>query len=144
MAIAATLIPTIKKWHRVINFLGVVTVGFYLITGTNFALNTKNENFQVTWKADWRQLSGVIEEIRKKQEPIVIMGWDATPIQYYLGEQATNSFGLEEQYFNKLHPSFLVVMTPNSRTLSILDSAELLYEDKNEGVRIFRLYSITN
>ncbi len=144
MAIAATLIPINKKWHGVINFFGVVTIGFYVISGTSFALNTKNENFQARWKADWRYISEVIEAHRRNHEPIAIMGWDATPIQYYLGEYTLNSFSLEEQYSNNLHSSFLVVITPNSRALSILDSSELLYEDINEDVRIFRLYSITN
>lgn len=86
-------------------------------------------------------LSEVIEDIRRTNEPIAMMGWDATPIQYYLGEFAITSYTLEQQFPKNIHPSFLVVMTPNSRSLQILEASELIYEDTKEGISIFRLYT---
>ena len=139
IAIAATLTEMKWAWQRLINGLGVITIALYTIYGFGFVLNTKWENQQATWKEDWRQLSVVVRNIRNADEPIVIMGWDATPLQYYLGETAMTSFQLEDQLLLHPHPSYLIVMTPNSGTIPVLDSAVLLYEDEIEGVRILRL-----
>jgi len=99
------------------------------------------ENQQANWKADWKQLSEVVKNIRIDSEPIVIMGWDATPLQYYLGETAMTSFELEKQSLPYLHPSYLIVMTSDSRTIPILTSAVLLYEDREEGIKMLHWYA---
>jgi len=121
--------------------IGVLTLAFYMIDGTNFVLNTRAEDQQVSWKADWKQLSQVVRNIRLEGEPLVITGWDATPMQYYLGETALSSSELERQSILPPHPSYLVITTPNSSTLPVLSSAVLLYEEKDKDIRIFRWYA---
>ena len=139
IVIAATLVEKKRLLYRVFNSIGVITIILYIIYGTNFVLNTNRENQQAIWKADWKQLSVIVRNLRTSDEPIVIMGWDATPLQYYLEESAISSYELENQIPLHLHPSYLIIMTPNSRTMPILDSAALLYEDQTEGLRILRL-----
>ena len=139
IAIGATLTRRSGAWYRLINIVGVITIAVYILYGTTFVLNTSRENQQASWKADWKQFSEVVRKLRIDDEPLVVMGWDATPIQYYLGDASLSSFELESQLPLRLHPSYLIIMTPNSRTIPILDSATLLYEDKSEGLRILRL-----
>jgi len=138
IAMAATLTRKKGAWYRVINSVGALTIVFYAVYGADFVLNTKMEDQQAKWKADWKQLSEVVSNLRMAGEPIVIMGWDATPLQYHLGETAMSSFELEKQSLLHLHSSYLIVMTPNSRTIPILASAALLYEDQEEGIKILR------
>jgi hypothetical protein len=125
ITMAATLIRRKWAWSRGINIIGALTIAFYVIYGTNFVLNTKFEDQQASWNG----------------EPIVIMGWDATPLQYYLGETALTSFELEKLSLPYPHPSYLIIMTPNSRTIPIVASAVLLYEDREEGIKILRWYA---
>jgi uncharacterized membrane protein len=143
ITMAATLTRRKWAWNRGINIIGALTIAFYAVYGTNFVLNTKVENQQANWKVDWKQLSDVVKNIRLDGEPIVIMGWDATSLQYYLGETTMTSFELEKQSLQYLHPSYLIVMTPNSRTVPIIVLADLLYEDREKGIKILRWYAPT-
>ena len=138
-AMAATLTAKNRAWHRLIKGIGVITIALYIVYGISFVLNTQRENQQVDWKADWKQLSAVIGNLRITGEPIVIVGWGGSPLEYYLAETTLSSVEMEQQLLLHLHPSYLIVMTPYAKTMPIMGSVTLLYEDDSEGLRVLRL-----
>lgn len=137
--LGATMLPEGAGWRRLARLVGALAIGLYLIYGLDFAAHYGQENRIALFKADWRAVSQVIAAQSLPDEPYVIMGWDATPVQYYLGKSAINSTQLNSELATNARPSYLIVMSRYGLTPPNLAQAELIYEDPVAAVRLLRL-----
>jgi uncharacterized membrane protein len=119
--------------------LGAAMVLMYTLYGIQFAALTPREDELATFKANWRQVSQVISELRREGEPAVVMSWDSRAIQYYLDYGVIDASQLEIELAQGPRCSYLVVLTPNSPPPAYLSDSSVLYEDKPDGIRILRL-----
>ena len=145
LAIAGTVVVKSKGWFpSLLRVIGVLVVALYFIYGIDFTLNTARENSQASWKANWLEISNVAAKNRGDDEPIVILGWDTTPVQFYLGENALNIYDVEQELAAAAHPSYLIIKSQYGATIPAMNTAELVHEFQAESVQILRLRVETN
>jgi len=125
--------------NKVAFTLGAATVLLYTLYGIQFATLTPREDELAAFKANWRQVSQVIRELRREGEPAVILSWDSRAILYYLEGEVIDGSQLETELAQAPRCSYLVLLTPNSVPPAYLSDASVLYEDKLDGIRILRL-----
>jgi uncharacterized membrane protein len=88
---------------------------------------------------DWKAVAKVMARERQEGEPVVILGWDATPASYYLGMDYLTSFDFEKQIKEGTHHQFLLLDSRNGRKLDLeAASTQTLYEDPRWSVKIMR------
>lgn len=136
---AAALAPGEGRLRRGAQLLGAVCLGAYLAYGLDFSAGAANESRVAPYRVDWRPVAAAIARERRDGEPLVLMGWDATPVQYYLGATGISPFELERQLREKPGPSYLILESYYGRKLNRALSPTTLYESPAEGVRLLRL-----
>jgi len=121
-------------------FLTVITVAFVVIYGVEFCSNTQYETQLADWKTNWKLVSDKIKSIKLENEPVAIIAWDSTPVEYYLGEKVFNPNDFSKDNGNMLVTSYLLIVSENSPTINGINRYEILYEDMIESFALIRVY----
>jgi hypothetical protein len=122
------------RWWIHSGVLGIVMLGLYLYSGATFALQSPHLH------PDWRTVATFLREEEQPNEPIVVLGWDATPIQFYLPDHMLlTSYDFETALQKRSpHPSYLLVQSESSRMPSLPNPASELWQNPVEHVSILR------
>lgn len=138
--IAANVAAERSRWAgRLLCGLSLVTVALYGFYGLDFTLKSAEESALAGWKADWKKVSATVRNVRTEAEPVVMTAWDNTPLLFYLDGPVLSLAELREELAQSPRPSYLVVVSQNTRPFPLLDEATLLYENRLESVQIRRL-----
>jgi hypothetical protein len=87
---------------------------------------------------DYRHVAQILEREAYKEEPIVIMGWDASPTAYYLMRDWMTSYDFETELREGAEPSYLILDSQYSRKLTFIDYSNVIYENPNDKIKIIR------
>lgn len=131
---ACSLIRTERPLGNWLNLSGLALIAVMTVAGLNSAVR-RDLPFP-----DWQQVAQTIEQVRTPGEPVVIMGWDANPVQFYLRNVPyMTSYDLEQRLTQARPPAtYLIVDSEFARKLAFLDSADVLYTIPDRQVRILR------
>jgi mannosyltransferase len=123
----------VRRWLNP-RILGVVILSFYLYSGAVFSLRSEKIH------PNWRAASTFIRSIDQPNEPIVILGWDATPVQFYLSDHVLlTSYDLESEL--KKQPqrsSYLLVQSEYGRAIPLAKPATELWQIPEDKISILR------
>jgi len=134
LILGAFSLSPLTGWWKAANLVGVVTIGLYIYTSV--AQTTSHEYFS----PDWRAIAAAIQENSPPEEPVVVMGWDAKPIYFYLrNRRFMSSYELEaELQIGPSHTSYLIVDTQFGQKPALLSKASTLIDIPEKQVRILR------
>jgi uncharacterized membrane protein len=115
--------------------LGLATIGAYLGLGIEFAARSTQIH------PNWRMVSAVIAQNNRPNEPIVILGWDAIPIQFYLSDHTfLTSYDLEgELSATPRSASYILVESRFDREIALPANPTVLLDMSQQSIRVLRL-----
>jgi hypothetical protein len=122
------------RWWVSPAMLGAIILSIYLYSGIEFALRSAQLH------PNWRAVASLIREVGQPNEPVVVLGWDATPIQFYLTDQRLlTSFDFETQLQQPAHhSSYLLVQSETGRALSLPKPSTELWQNTVDHVSVLR------
>jgi len=122
-----------RRWLNP-GILGIVILSFSLSSGAAFALRSDQLH------PHWRAVSAFIGKINKPNEPIVLLGWDATPIEFYLSDHTfLTSYDLESELQKPAHASsYLLVQSEYGREMTLSKPTITLWQIPEDNVRVLR------
>lgn len=118
-----------------INALGACLLVAFAIDGASFALSGARLH------PDWRGVAAAVRADQAPGEPVIILGWDALPVGYYLGPAQPIMIGPDvEQRARSTsgRPSYLVIESEVSGRPAFLSQASVLYEAPEDRARLLR------
>jgi hypothetical protein len=124
---------TARRWFNP-GVLGIWMLSFYIYSGAAFALRSGQPH------PNWRAVSTFIREINQPNEPIVILGWDATPIQFYLSNHTfLTSYDLERELQKQpQRSSYLLVQSEYGREITLSKQTNELWQSPEDNVSVLR------
>lgn len=88
---------------------------------------------------NWKQIASIIQQQAQPAEPVVIMGWDAAPTEYYLHRPWLTSYDFEQQLQEQHAGSYVIVDSKYARKLAFVDlTTDVIYEDAQWNVKVVR------
>ncbi len=132
--IASTFLHSSTRTALLINALGGTLIALFMFQ------TVRAEIAHAYLHPDWEQVSEVIEEHSAPDEPLVIMGWDATPVEFYLPDKhILTSYDLTNELSQESHPSsYIILHSQYARQLPFLEPSVVLYEHSQWQVRVTR------
>jgi uncharacterized membrane protein len=114
--------------------LGFVMLCLYLYSGIVFALRSE------TVHPDWRAVSARVRALGQVSEPVMILGWDATPMQFYLTDRILliDYDGGTELQKQPRHSSYLLVQSEAGRVMPLPKPTTELWQDPVDHVSVLR------
>lgn len=127
------LMPSQDVCSRYLRVLTLVAVLMNSVAGIDATA-------QRTYHApNWKQVASIIQQQALPAEPVVIMGWDAAPTEYYLDRPWLTSYDFEQQLQEQHAGSYVIVDSKYARKLAFVDlTTNVIYEDAQWNVRIVR------
>ena len=132
---ASTLPEETKLYEKLISALpmisAVAALGLVSIGGVNI-VRDRTGVF-----VDYRPIAETIKASAFLDEPVVLLGWDARPVEYYLQRSTYTSFDLEAQAAKGFDfSSYILVFSPHGRSFSYPEGSGLhvLYDDSSVQV----------
>jgi uncharacterized membrane protein len=124
--------PT-RRWFNP-GVLGIGMLSLYIYSGTTFALRSPQLH------PNWRAISTFIREIDQPNEPVVILGWDATPMQFYLSDHILlTNYDLEQELQKQPQRlSYLLVQSEYAREMPLPKPADKLWQNNENNVSVLR------
>jgi hypothetical protein len=122
------------RWWVSPGWLGAIILGIYLFSGIEFALRSAQLH------PDWRAVASLIREVGQPNEPVVVLGWDATPLQFYLTDhRLLTSFDFETELQQRAHhSSYLLVQSETGRALSLAKPSTELWQNDVDHISVLR------
>jgi hypothetical protein len=115
--------------------LAVAAIVLYSLVGMRSTLNREY------LAPDWRKVAQILEQEARRREPVVVMGWDAIPIEYYSDKTIFTSYDFVDQLPRDRYKSYLIVNSEHARILDFLDFTQsVIYEDPQEKIKIIRYF----
>ncbi len=134
----STHVQATRKTGFLINLLGIAFIVVFIIQGINNELPQQYASRDT--HPNWQQVAEVINTQSLPGEDLVIMGWDATPVEFYLLDRPTlSSYELEQHLLQQnQHPSYIILDSKYARQLPFLTTSQVLYEVPEWQVRVMR------
>lgn len=134
---ASSLIKTKDYPSRILGIFGLIIISASVYYGFN-------EKIQGQYKysnPNWKQVAQIVMKAKEDNEPVVIMGWDAIPVGYYLNDDFISSFQFEEE-INSLDKaeSYIVIDSKFARKFNFLKTSFVIYNQPDDHVQILRYY----
>ncbi len=122
-----------RRWFNP-GVLGIWMLSLYFYSGAAFALRSTQLH------PNWRAVSTLIKEINQPNEPIILLGWDATPIQFYLPDHIfLTSYDLETALQKQAQrSSYLLVQSEYGREITLSKQTNELWQFPEDNVSVLR------
>ena len=122
------------QWWIRPGIIGMLILSIYLYLGATFSLQSAQLH------PNWRAVATFLRETEQPGEPIVVLGWDAIPLQFYLPDRRLmTSYDLEtELQKQSLYASYLLVQSENGRLPPLSKPTTELWQNPDDHISIMR------
>ena len=127
------LMPSHDAFAKYLRMLTLVALLMNSVVGINATAQ------RIYHAPNWKKIASIIHQQAQPAEPIVIMGWDAAPTEYYLDRPWLTSYDFEQQLQEQHASSYLIIDSKYARKLAFVDlGTHVIYQDAQWNVKIVR------